>query len=384
MAGNIAESFDKMIGGASLESSKHGLQTNWLRDFLGWLPDSVVAIAYLLLTTIVAVAVFRLLRALAQRTLKRRPVVLSILQRASAPAQYAVIVLAAALIAPALPLDKGTTDILNRVLAAAFVLLSGWIAAFASNLAIDHYMTRFKTDVEDNLMARKALTQIHVLKRSVTVLIGVVTLALALMTFDAVRQYGISLFASAGIAGLAVGMAAKPLLSNFIAGLQLAVTQPIRIDDAVVIQGEWGWIEEMTSTYVVVRLWDARRLIVPLSYFLENTFQNWTRTSATIIGTVLLYVDYTADIEAIRAKLLELVKLDKKWDGSVANLQVTDLTDHTVELRVLVSAKNSSLVWDLRCEMREQLLAFLRQEHPEFLPRNRASLDLTGMVSPAR
>ena len=373
-----------MLGGAALNASKPNTGTliGWLRDVLGWLPDGIVAGAYLLLTTLVAVVVFRLLRALVQRLLKgSRPLLQEILQRARAPAQYAFIILAAALIAPALPLDKGTTDILNRILAAGFVLLSGWIAAFASNLAIDRYIARFKTDVEDNLTARKAITQIRVLKRSVTVLIAIITIALALMTFDTVRQYGISLFAYAGIAGLAVGMAAKPLLSNFIAGLQLAVTQPIRIDDAVVVQGEWGWIEEMTSTYVVIRLWDARRLIVPLSYFLENAFENWTRVSAAIIGTVLLYVDYTADIEAIRSKFMELVKDAKKWDGNVANLQVTNLTDHMVELRVLVSAKNSSLVWDLRCEIREQLLAYLRQDNPGFLPRNRASVDLTGGVA---
>ena len=197
------------------------------------------------------------------------------------------------------------------------------------------------------------------------------------MSFDTVRQYGISLFASAGIAGLAIGMAAKPLLSNLIAGVQLAITQPIRIDDAVVIQGEWGWVEEMSSTYVVIRLWDLRRLVVPLSYFLENPFENWTRITSSIIGTVLLYVDYTADIERIRSKLNEILKNAKDWDGRVGNLQVTNITEHTVEVRVLVSAKNSSLVWDLRCEIREKLLGFLQKEVPEFLPRSRR-ITLTG------
>jgi small-conductance mechanosensitive channel len=189
----------------------------------------------------------------------------------------------------------------------------------------------------------------------------------------------VSLFASAGVAGLVAGLAARPLLSSLIAGVQIAMTQPIRIDDAVVVENEWGWIEEITSTYVVIKLWDWRRLIVPLSYFIEKPFQNWTREGAAIIGSVFLYVDYAAPVERVREKLNEIVKASRLWDGRVVNLQVSDAKDHAIELRALVSARTSPLAWDLRCEVREKLIAFLRDEYPEALPRQRADLDLRGL-----
>jgi small-conductance mechanosensitive channel len=191
------------------------------------------------------------------------------------------------------------------------------------------------------------------------------------MSFDSVRQYGVSLFASAGVAGLAVGLAAKPLLGNLIAGVQIALTQPIRIDDAVVVENEWGWIEEFTSTYVVIRLWDWRRLVVPLGYFLENPFQNWTRTTASIIGSAYFHLDYCAPVAELRSKLEQIVKASKNWDGRVISLQVTDTTERTIEVRTLMSARNSSLAFDLRCEVRELMLEFLQKEYPQSLPRLR-------------
>ena len=172
------------------------------------------------------------------------------------------------------------------------------------------------------------------------------------------------------------GLAARPLLSSLIAGVQIAMTQPIRIDDAVVVENEWGWIEEITSTYVVIKLWDWRRLIVPLSYFIEKPFQNWTREGAAIIGSVFLYVDYAVPVDRVREKLSEIVKASRLWDGRVVNLQVSDAKDHAIELRALVSARTSPLAWDLRCEVREKLIAFLRDEYPQALPRQRADLDL--------
>jgi len=192
-----------------------------------------------------------------------------------------------------------------------------------------------------------------------------------LMTFEPVRQYGLSLFASAGVAGLIVGLAARPLLTNLIAGIQIATTQPIRIGDQVVVENESGRIEEITSTYVVVRLWDLRRLIVPLSVFIEKPFQNWTRESSNLIGAVLLYVDFTAPVEAIRARFMEIVQSSKLWDGQVAKLQVTDAKEGSIELRALVSARSASDAFDLRCDIREQLIGFLQKEHPTALPRAR-------------
>jgi small-conductance mechanosensitive channel len=344
-----------------------------IRDFLAWAPDSLVAATYLGLTALVTFVVMRIAGAALRRVVKLdRPVLRAFLRKAGGLPHFAVVLLVAALVAPGLPIDRGTAEAFHRFLTAAFVVLSGWIAIVASDLVIERYVRRFKIDIDDNLLARKAVTQMRVLKRAADVLIAVITAGFALMTFDTVRQYGISLFASAGVAALVVGMAAKPLLSNLIAGVQLAITQPIRIDDAVVVESEWGWIEELTATYVVIRLWDWRRLIVPLSYFLEKPFQNWTRVSSSIVGSVFFYLDHTAQIEPIREKLNEILKESKNWDGRVVNLQVTNSTDHAVEIRILASSRNSSLSWDLRCELREKLLAFLQKEYPEVLPRLRA------------
>lgn len=191
------------------------------------------------------------------------------------------------------------------------------------------------------------------------------------MTFDGVRQYGVSLLASAGAAGLVVGLALQPVLKNIFAGIQLAVTQPIRIDDALLVEGEWGNVEEITSTYVVMRLWDWRRLVLPLSYFIEKPFQNWTRDNAALIGTVMIYLDYRTPIDAIRKKVQEIASKSKNWDGRVVNVQVTDFRQNTMEVRILVSAPTSPRTFDLRCEVREQLIAFLQEHHPQALPRVR-------------
>jgi small-conductance mechanosensitive channel len=205
--------------------------------------------------------------------------------------------------------------------------------------------------------------------RALHTLIVVVTLSAVLMTFEPVRQYGVSLFASAGVAGLIAGLAARPLLTNLIAGIQIATTQPIRIGDQVVVENESGRIEEITSTYVVIRLWDLRRMIVPLSYFIEKPFQNWTLESSNLLGTVTLYVDFTAPVDAIRNKLGEIVKGSKLWDGNVVKLQVTDAKEGAMELRALVSARSAADAFELRCEVREKLIEFLRTEYPTVLPR---------------
>lgn len=226
-------------------------------------------------------------------------------------------------------------------------------------------------DTADNLEARRIHTQTRVLARTVMVLIVVIGTGAALMTFPNVRQIGASLLASAGVAGLVAGIAARPVLGNLIAGLQIALSQPIRLDDVVIIQGEWGRIEEISGTYVSVRLWDQRRLIVPLQWFIENPFQNWTRSSAELIGTVFLYVDYRLPLEPLRAELARIVADAPQWDGRVQVLQVTDATERSMQLRALVSARDSSLAWDLRCRVREGLIAFINAHYPHCLPRER-------------
>jgi small-conductance mechanosensitive channel len=214
------------------------------------------------------------------------------------------------------------------------------------------------------------------MRRVTTTLVGIVTVAAALMTFESVKQYGVSLIASAGAAGIVVGLALRPLLTNLFAGIQLAVTQPIRIGDAVIVENEWGWVEEITGTYVVIKLWDWRRMVVPLSYFLETPFQNWTRHSTDLIGTVLLSVDYTVPVAVapIRQKLEEIARASRLWDRQVVNLQVVDGNERAVQLRALVSARTSPQAWDLRCEVREKLILFLQEEFPDALPKQRAEL----------
>jgi small-conductance mechanosensitive channel len=287
----------------------------------------------------------------------------------------ALFVLVALNLAAQLPyLPDRVSNGLTQFLGAAAIAAFGWAALIAVDVAAAVYLRRFNITVADNLLARKGVTQVRVLKRTSQVLIVIITVAAALMTFGPVRQFGVSLFASAGVAGLAVGLAARPVLANLIAGVQLAMTQPIRIDDAVLVENEWGWIEEITSTYVVIKLWDWRRLVVPLSYFMEKPFQNWTRESAAIIGSVFLFVDYTAPVEAIRRKLNDLAKQSPLWDGKVVNLQVTDATADTIQLRALVSARTSPEAWDLRCEVREKLIAFLQAEYPKALPKQRVNV----------
>jgi small-conductance mechanosensitive channel len=272
---------------------------------------------------------------------------------------------------PAVDLSPHVAGLLATALPFIFVVLLGWIALVAVDIAVNIYLARFRLDTDDNLLARKHVTQMRVLKRVISTIVVLITAGAALMTIGAVRQVGVSLFASAGVAGLAVGLAAKPVLANLIAGIQLAMTQPIRIEDAVIVENEWGWIEEITSTFVVVRLWDLRRMVVPLAYFMEKPFQNWTREGAAIIGSVLLYLDYAAPIEAIRAKAAEIAAASALWDRKVINTAVTDTKERVIEVRVLASAANASAAFDLRCEMREKLIEFLRSQHPESLPRSR-------------
>ena len=265
-------------------------------------------------------------------------------------------------------------DVLGRVLLIGFIVLCGWAAMTALDIATLIYTRRFRIDVEDNLLARKHVTQTRILRRTAAALIVVLTIAFALMTFNGVRQYGVSLLASAGAAGIIAGLALQPFLTNLIAGIQIATTQPIRIDDAVIVEGEWGRIEEIGSTYVVVKLWDWRRMVLPLTYFIQKPFQNWTRESASLIGTAMVYVDYSAPIEVLRRKLEEIAAASPLWDRNVVNLAVTELSERPMQVRCLTSARNAGEAFDLRCEVREKMVAFLQAELPHALPRERFDL----------
>ncbi|WP_314102578.1 mechanosensitive ion channel domain-containing protein [uncultured Stenotrophomonas sp.] len=229
-------------------------------------------------------------------------------------------------------------------------------------------------EVADNLAARRIQTQTRVLSRVLMGAIILVGASMVLLTFPMVRQIGTALLASAGIIGLVAGIAAKPVFGNLIAGLQIALTQPIRLDDVVIVEGEWGRVEEIGSSYVVVRIWDERRMVVPLTWFIENPFQNWTRRSADLLGTAFLWLDYRAPIVAIRAELERICKGESLWDGRVCVTQVTETSEHTLQVRLLVSARNSGDAFDLRCIVRERMLDFLAREYPQALPRTRAEI----------
>jgi small-conductance mechanosensitive channel len=266
----------------------------------------------------------------------------------------------------------------ERPLGIAVIASLAWLLVRFSSVVEEVLDHRFNVQVQDNLLARKARTQIDILHRVVVFVVIVVAFAASLMLFDKVRQFGTSILASAGIAGIIVGLAAQRSLGNVLAGLQLAFSQPFRIDDVVIVEGEWGRIEEITLTYAVVKIWDERRLVLPISYFIEKPFQNWTRVSAELLGTVFLYVDYTVPVEPIRQRLKEILDGTQLWDRRVWNVQVTNASERTVELRALVSARDSSDAWDLRCLVREKLIQFLQERYPDGLPRVRAELRRDG------
>ena len=343
-----------------------------VKDLLDWLPDLVVALLILAIAVLFALALHRWARKLARRAIAGRyPFVFSVFTQTRGLTKAALLILAMMLAVPVVPLPPETAALLARMMAVAVIGLIGWAAIVALHIAADLYLRRFRLDIDDNLLARKHNTQVRVLARTVDVLLIMLTLSAALMTFPAVRQYGVSLFASAGVAGIVAGLAARPVLSNLMAGVQLAMTQPIRLYDAVIVENEYGTIEEITSTYVVVKLWDLRRMIVPLTYFIEKPFQNWTRENSSLIGNVMMYLDYRAPVGIIRQKFRDIVKESKLWDGQTAALQITDFKEGTMELRLLMSARSSGAAFDLRCEVREKLIDFIQHEHPEALPHSR-------------
>jgi small-conductance mechanosensitive channel len=263
------------------------------------------------------------------------------------------------------------------------ILSVAWLLIRLIHFAEELILNQFRIDVADNLEARRIHTQIQILRKIVVAIIGVLALAITLMTFEKVRQLGTTILASAGIIGIIVGFAAQKSIATLLAGLQLAVTQPIRLDDVVIVENEWGRIEEITLTYVVVRIWDLRRLIVPMTYFLEKPFQNWTRISADLLGTVFVYVDYTVPVEEIKAELKRIAENSLLWDKRVCTLQVTNATERAIELRALVSATDASRAWDLRCEVREGLIQFLQENYPASLPKMRAELHQPNEASAA-
>lgn len=291
------------------------------------------------------------------------------------PTRVLSILLGIVILRPSLAVSPTLDAGLGHALQLGILLAGAWALIKGLHLVRDIALTRLNLEHSDNLRSRKIHTQIKVLQNVLTSIIVVLAIALALMTFEEIRQVGISLLASAGIAGIILGLAAQKTLGNLISGIQLAITQPIRLDDVVIVEGEWGWIEEITLTYVVVKVWDLRRLVVPISHFIDKPFQNWTRSNADIIGSVVLHCDPSTDVGEIRAKAAELAAATPLWDGKVLNVQMTECRPTSVEIRILLSARNSPTAWDLRCHVREGLMEHLRTQHPRWLVRTRVQME---------
>jgi small-conductance mechanosensitive channel len=286
---------------------------------------------------------------------------------------------------PSLKLSPYARELATHVGTLLFIAAMAYLCINLIHMLRDLVLARHDIAASDNLLARKAYTRIRVLEKSLQLLVAIATIAFMLMTFDGVRQVGVSILASAGIAGIILGLAAQKSLGNLMAGIQIAITQPIRIDDAVIVEGEFGNIEEINLTYVVVRLWDLRRLVVPINWFIDNAFQNWTRTSTDILGTVELYTDYTVPVEALRAEAKRVVESSELWDKKVYAFQVTECRPEVLQVRVLLSASSSGRAFDLRCFVREKMVEYLHTHYPDSLPRYRAELRgaAAGSVPPA-
>jgi small-conductance mechanosensitive channel len=341
-----------------------------LQAELVWAPPWVVSIAVAAIALIVVQLAYGLVVRAVVGTLDGRDAFWrSLLVRTRGPGRFALIIVALSWSVHVAPFPDREARLIQHGLGIAFIVLCGWAVLSAVDIASALYLRRYRVDVADNLLARKHLTQIRILKRALSTLVVLVTAGLALMTIPAVRQLGVSLLAAGGAAGIIVGLALQPVLSNLIAGVQIALTQPIRMDDAVFIQNEYGRVEEITATYVVVRLWDERRLIVPLKFFLDQPFQNWSRETAARLGTVIMLIDYRLPVAPLRAKFEEIVRASSLWDRKVVKLQVTDLRENVVEVRGLVSAASPDILFELRCEVREKMLDYLRAAFPDAMHR---------------
>lgn len=341
----------------------------WLAAF----PDEAITAGLYLLAIIVALVAARLSTVLLGRLATRSRSMTDdvLLARVKRPLAWVCVAIALNLTERIVPLSDIAAPFWQQATAIVVPALIGWMAIALLSALSDILIRKADITAPDNLAARRRHTRIGILSKITALLIVFLTICMMLMTIPGVRTIGVTLIASAGLAGLAVGAAAQPALKNLIAGIQLAFTEPIRIDDVVIVAGEWGRVEEIRLTYVVLKLWDERRLVVPITKFLEECFQNWTRQTSALLGAVHWRLDPATDIGRLRAKFEDIVRANPRWDGRFFNLQVTDMGDETIEVRALMTAANADKTFDLRCDVREAMLAFVRAEMPEALPRRR-------------
>lgn len=345
---------------------------DWLQTLPTPLAEWLATLAAAALALVGSAVVYRIGRRLLQRAARDHVQASAVLQGTQLPARWLLPLIALNLVWHAAPDELLGVMGLRRLTALGMVACATWLIMRGINHCSAAYLARLPLQQADNFEARRLYTQTRVLSRTLVGSVGLVGTALALMTFPTVRQVGASLLASAGVVGIVAGFAARPVLGNLIAGLQIGLTQPIRLDDVVIVEGEWGVIEEINSAYVVVRIWDQRRLIVPLQWWIEHPFQNWTRHNAELIGTVFLWVDYRMPLAPLRDALQRACAASPLWDGRLALLQVTEAGEQALQLRALVTAASSSAAWDLRCAVREALVDFIQRDCPQYLPVQRA------------
>jgi small-conductance mechanosensitive channel len=308
------------------------------------------------------------------RLARRDPELAVISRRCRLPFRALLVVVGLLLVHPERGADPDTVDLVRHGLTLVLIGVGAWLVTQLAFVIEDAALRRYDLDVPNNLRVRRLRTQVIVVRRITVAVTFVTALAAMLMTFRSVRTIGASLLASAGVLGIVAGLAAQTTLANVFAGLQLAFTDHLRIDDVVVVEEEWGRIEELTLTYVVVHLWDERRLVLPSTYFTTKPFQNWTRDESRVVGSVVLHVDFHLPVDPLRRELERVLAASPRWDQRDCVLQVVDVTPTTMVLRALMSSADATSSWDLRCEVREKLIAFLCQRYPGALPRVRADL----------
>jgi len=329
---------------------------------------------YALLAILVAIALYKVLVFLLVRFCKPASAT-RMFFNAAAPAIWMTLCLAAVNgVLHSAPADLYLLAPIQQLITLLLVASLTW-AAVCCTSALGEVIVKLNPALEGHWKkARKVETQTRFLVRGLNVVIVLVGTGVALMTFDSVRHVGTSLLASAGVGGVILGFAARPVLSNLLAGMQIALTQPFRIDDVLYVEDQWTWVEEVTATYVVLRVWDLRRLVVPLQWFIENPFQNWSRNSADLIGSALVWLDYGIPIEPLREEFARLLRDSSDWDKSTESVQVVEGGEKAMQIRFLMSASDSSKLWNLRCEIREGIIVFVQTHYPEYLPRHRAQM----------
>ncbi|MEO6151449.1 MAG: mechanosensitive ion channel domain-containing protein [Mucilaginibacter sp.] len=350
---------------------------NWSENMPDWVWNTGVALAAVVLGLIITLIVKGILRFYRNRN--DYSLFRSIITHIGRPMNHFVPLLMLNLMLPLMDMGKRYYVPLNRFLEIALIISFAVLLVRAVNVFEDYVYHVYDLNKADNLKERKIRTQMQFIRKVAISIIILITLSIVLLSFDNVRKLGAGLLTGVGVGGIIIGFAAQRSLANFLAGLQIAFTQPIRIDDVLVVEGEWGRVEDITLTYVVLNIWDQRRLILPINYFIEKPFQNWTRVSSEILGTVFLYLDYNMPMDALRQEFDRLLEDTPLWDKRVKVIQVTDATEKTIEVRVLVSASNSSEAFDLRCYLRENLIRYIQEKHPDSLPVSRSVLVNTDL-----